>query len=172
MTRRAIYLELAVIGAIVPWIFFFGFFRTEGLAGDFIGSLFVNGAAGSGKSRLVYQAIESMSSASGPLVLAGREVGTGGRAYQAFLEIVHDLLGVGEMEVDGRRARIEEELQRLLPDTPGVVPHLAEFLLAGLRPDDASGFTKDALLSGFANLLRNTAAERPLVLVVDRARQW
>lgn len=53
MTRRAVYLALAVIGAVVPWIFFFGFFRAEGLAGNFLGSLFVNGAAGGAAADLL-----------------------------------------------------------------------------------------------------------------------
>jgi hypothetical protein len=34
------------VGAVVPWIFFIEFFRTAGPGADFIGALFVNGAAG------------------------------------------------------------------------------------------------------------------------------
>jgi len=128
---------------------------------------FVSGPGGAGKSRLVFNFIEEMSSASGPLVLAGRCAGPGGRAYQPFLEVVHDLLGIDEMEIEGRRGRLEEELHRLLPDTPAVVPHLAEFLLAGLNPGEEGGFSQDALLSSFTNILRRTSEERPIVVVVE-----
>ncbi len=44
---KKLYLLLAIIGAIVPYIFFFQFFQTEGLnIPVFISALFVNGAAG------------------------------------------------------------------------------------------------------------------------------
>ena len=44
---KKLYLLLAVIGAIVPYIFFFQFIQTEGLnIPAFISALFVNGAAG------------------------------------------------------------------------------------------------------------------------------
>jgi len=46
MSRSTVYLLLAVSGAVLPWVFFARFFATEGLAGDFIGALFANGAAG------------------------------------------------------------------------------------------------------------------------------
>jgi len=46
MSRSSIYLTLAILGAIVPWIFFARFFSTAGPAADFVGALFVNGAAG------------------------------------------------------------------------------------------------------------------------------
>lgn len=44
---KKLYLSLAVIGAIVPYIFFFRFIQAEGLnISAFISALFVNGAAG------------------------------------------------------------------------------------------------------------------------------
>ncbi len=46
MSRSSLYLLLAVVGAVVPWLFFARFFGAEGLAGDFVGALFANGAAG------------------------------------------------------------------------------------------------------------------------------
>ncbi len=46
MSRSSIYLLLAIVGAIVPWVFFAGFFAEHGLAGQFVPALFVNGAAG------------------------------------------------------------------------------------------------------------------------------
>jgi len=48
---------LAVIGAVVPWFFFFDFFRTEGPGGDFVGSLFVDGAAGGFSADLLISSI-------------------------------------------------------------------------------------------------------------------
>ena len=46
MSRRTVFLTLAVLGAIAPYIFFIQFFSAEGLAGNFVGALFANGAAG------------------------------------------------------------------------------------------------------------------------------
>ncbi len=46
MSRSDLFFFLAVIGAVLPWIFFADFFRAEGLGGSFVGALFVNGAAG------------------------------------------------------------------------------------------------------------------------------
>lgn len=46
MSRRSLYLVLAVAGAALPYAFFLQFFRTQGLGGNFVGALFVNGAAG------------------------------------------------------------------------------------------------------------------------------
>ena len=44
---KKLYLSLAIIGAIVPYIFFFQFIQAEGLnIPAFISALFVNGAAG------------------------------------------------------------------------------------------------------------------------------
>jgi hypothetical protein len=45
-SRGAAFLALAVIGTLVPYAFFAGFFAAEGLAGDFLGAAFANGAAG------------------------------------------------------------------------------------------------------------------------------
>lgn len=45
MSRSTLYLLLAIVGAIAPWFFFAGFFAEHGLAGRFVPSLFVNGAA-------------------------------------------------------------------------------------------------------------------------------
>jgi hypothetical protein len=45
-TRQTLYLILAIAGAVLPWVFFARFFAAEGLAGNFVGALFVNGAAG------------------------------------------------------------------------------------------------------------------------------
>ena len=44
---KMLYLILAVIGAVVPYAFFYGFFRAEGFEFmTFAQALFVNGAAG------------------------------------------------------------------------------------------------------------------------------
>jgi hypothetical protein len=44
---RAVYLLLAVAGAIVPYVFFIGHFQESGLRlGGFVQALFANGAAG------------------------------------------------------------------------------------------------------------------------------
>jgi len=46
MSRSKVFLTLAAIGAVAPYVFFLQFFGTEGLAGNFVGALFVNGASG------------------------------------------------------------------------------------------------------------------------------
>lgn len=44
---KNVYLLLAIVGAVVPYLFFGGFFAANGLdLGSFVGALFVNGAAG------------------------------------------------------------------------------------------------------------------------------
>ncbi len=44
---KKLYLLLAVIGAIIPYFFFFQFFQAEGInISAFVSALFVNGAAG------------------------------------------------------------------------------------------------------------------------------
>jgi len=44
---KKLYLLLAVIGAIVPYFFFFQFFQADGInISAFVSALFVNGAAG------------------------------------------------------------------------------------------------------------------------------
>jgi hypothetical protein len=47
MSRSTLFLGLAAIGAVLPWLFFLQFFEAQGpgFAG-FVGALFVNGAAG------------------------------------------------------------------------------------------------------------------------------
>jgi len=46
MSIATAYLLAAVAGAVVPYVFFVRFFGLEGPGVDFIGALFVNGAAG------------------------------------------------------------------------------------------------------------------------------
>ena len=44
---QTLYLVLAIIGALVPYLFFFQFFSTEGVVlSRFVSALFANGAAG------------------------------------------------------------------------------------------------------------------------------
>ncbi|MFQ5845563.1 MAG: serine/threonine-protein kinase PknK, partial [Planctomycetota bacterium] len=130
-------------------------------------TLFLRGPAGSGKSRLAYAFLEEILTARGPAAIAGRTVGSGGRSYQPFVEALHDLFGVEEMEAETRRADLERPLAELLPDTPGAVSPLADFLLGGLRTEPESGFAKDALVAGVANVLRRSADARPLVVVIE-----
>ena len=44
---KTLYLILAIVGAVVPYVFFFQFFSNEGInLGVFVGALFANPAAG------------------------------------------------------------------------------------------------------------------------------
>ncbi len=45
-SRGTTYLALAVLGTLAPYAFFLRFFAAEGLGPQFLGALFVNGAAG------------------------------------------------------------------------------------------------------------------------------
>ncbi len=52
---KKIYLVLAIVGAIVPYVFFFQFFQAEGLGlAAFVEALFVNGAAGGFSADLLF----------------------------------------------------------------------------------------------------------------------
>jgi len=52
---KRIYLVLAIVGAILPYIFFFQFFQVEGFSIiAFTGALFVNGAAGGFSADLLF----------------------------------------------------------------------------------------------------------------------
>ncbi len=51
---RNLYLALAIAGAVIPYVFFFEFFSTQGTSLlDFIAALFANGAAGGFSADLI-----------------------------------------------------------------------------------------------------------------------
>ena len=55
---RLWYLILAVLGAVVPWIFFAGFFGENGASlGGFLQALFANGAAGGFSADLLISSV-------------------------------------------------------------------------------------------------------------------
>jgi len=121
--------------------------------------LLIGGPGGVGKSRLVFEFVESVTAAGGPRVGAGRCVGRGGRNYHAFIETFRDLL-----DVEGRSAaELEARVRELLPNTPGMVEALAGYL----RGDVTASPEKDALLAAFADLTRSLADESPLILVLE-----
>jgi len=129
--------------------------------------LLLTGPSGVGKSRLLYDFLEQVAAAGGPVIAAGRAVGSGGRSYLPFVEALNDLLDPGEADPALRRARLGERLKTLLADTPGVVPHFVEFLLGGVQTGVEGGFTDDALRAACARILQRTAAERPLILAIE-----
>ncbi|MHC4548874.1 MAG: serine/threonine-protein kinase [Planctomycetota bacterium] len=129
--------------------------------------LFLSGPGGVGKSRLVYDYLESVAGAGGPAVAAGRGAGAGALGYGPFVEALADLLGPGAADRAAQRAALGERLHELLPDTPGVVEPLAEFLHGSLQPGPESGLSRDALFAAVVKMLRAMAAERPLVLVIE-----
>jgi serine/threonine protein kinase/tetratricopeptide (TPR) repeat protein len=122
--------------------------------------LLVSGASGAGKSRLLYDFLEGVVGAGGPLVAAGRGAGAGTAAYGPFVEALCDLLGGGAGD---RAARLRE----LLPDAPGVVQPFGDFLTGSLQPGPDSALSKDALFAAALKVLRALAAERPVVLVIE-----
>jgi tetratricopeptide (TPR) repeat protein len=122
---------------------------------------FVMGGAGIGKSRLLHAFIEEQACAGGPVVIAGRCAGRGGRAFQAFVEAMHDLLNADE-----GHAAVAERLAELL-ESDRLVDAFANFLLGGMQPDSESEFSRDALLSLYAEVLRRTARTQSVIVVVD-----
>jgi serine/threonine protein kinase len=131
------------------------------------GVLLLGGPSGVGKSRLLYDFLERVASSDGPSVAAGRCVGAGGRSYQPFVEALDDLLVPPEATPAERRAALEGRLGPLLADTPGIVPHLVDFLLGGIQLGVEGTSSKDALLASCARILQRLAAERPLILAVE-----
>jgi tetratricopeptide (TPR) repeat protein len=127
----------------------------------------LTGPSGVGKSRLLYDFLEQVAAAGGPVIVAGRAVGSGGRSYQPFLEALNDLLDPGDADPAQRRAHLEQRVRALLADTPGIVPHFVEFLLGGVQPGIESGFTDDALRAACARIVQRVAAERPLILAIE-----
>ena len=127
---------------------------------------FLRGASGVGKSRLLYEFLEELAATGGPRVAAGRAVGQGGRAYQPFVDVAHDLLDIDDDAAIDRRGELEQRLAELLPDRPGVVGPLARFILADLA-EGATPLSPDALLAAFDALLHRAAEERPLVVVLE-----
>ncbi len=127
---------------------------------------FVRGPSGVGKSRVVYEFLEGLNAPGGPCVAAGRAVGKGGRAYQPFVDVAHDLLEIDDEATGDRRGELEERLAAMLPDRPGVVGPLASFILADLS-EGAPPLSQDALLAAFDALLHRAAQERPVVVVLE-----
>jgi len=137
-----------------------------GRIGDGGRVLLVGGASGVGKSRLIYEFLEGIAAAGGPAIAAGRSVGQGGRSYHPFVEAMRDLLGVEGHGEEGTRTALEERLSQLLTSTPGMVEPLAGFLLGDVGAGGES-MAKDALLAAFAEVARQIAREKPLVIVIE-----
>ncbi len=130
--------------------------------------LLVRGPSGAGKSRLLFDFLEGIAGAGGPAIAAGRGTGAGGIAYGPFVEALGDLFGGGDLgRSDGQGRGAANRLKELLPDTPGVVAALAEFLRGGLQPGPESELSKEALFSAAVKILRAVAAERPIVVVIE-----
>jgi len=117
--------------------------------------LLLQGAPGVGKSRLVHDFLEELVAPDGPVLLASRCAASGGGSWQPFRDAFGDLLGGEE--------RTRERLAELLPDLPeATVSRFAQFLL-GADPDAAA----EGIVPAFERLLKNLAAGRPVVLVVE-----
>jgi tetratricopeptide (TPR) repeat protein len=109
--------------------------------------IFLAGARGVGKSRLVHDFLEELLAPDGPIVLAGRCVEQAG-PYHAIVEGLTDYLGDDEAK-----------LATLLPDAASAAPNVARFLAGG---DGAAAFA-----TAFPTLLRNLATGRPVILCVE-----
>jgi tetratricopeptide (TPR) repeat protein len=122
--------------------------------------LLLGGPSGVGKSRLLYDYLESIAGAGGPALGAGRATGAEGAAYGAFVEVLHDLLG-------GTGEELDALLRDLLADTPALVASFAEFVRGRLQPGSETGLSKDALLAASVKVVRALADRQPLVIVFE-----
>lgn len=130
-------------------------------------ALLVGGRSGVGKSRVLYEFLRRIEAEGTALITAGRCVGSEGRAYQPFIEALGDLLLPNEADPEERRAALEKRLRELLPETPGIVTQIADFLLGDIQPGVDGALSRDAIFAACARLVQRAAAERPLILVVE-----
>ena len=131
------------------------------------GTLLLGGHSGVGKSRVLYDFLERVAGGGGASVAAGRCVGSTGRSFQPFVEALSDLLLPLDADPAARRAALVERLAALLPDTPAIVPQLADFLLGGLQSEGEETLSHGTLFAACTRLVQRLAAELPLILVVE-----
>ena len=127
------------------------------------GAILLAGPAGIGKSRMLYEFLESLASADGPAVVAGRCRDPGEATGQPLAEALRDLVSADEDEGPRR-----ERLAELLADTPGAVEPMTEFLEDGRLRE---GFAREALHAACARILVRASAVRPVVVVVEDLHQ-
>ncbi|MDX6548832.1 MAG: hypothetical protein QOG33_2382, partial [Gaiellales bacterium] len=149
----------------------------ERLADGIGGIVSVTGEPGIGKSRLVSEAGQPLRDKL--RVLVGRGLSyTDSFPYWPVRELLRDWLGAGALASEARvRLDLKTALHGVFGDDPEPYPFLAGML--GLRPDaEAAGlreFSGEAISrrSGevVAELLRQLARERPLLVVLDDL-QW
>ncbi len=123
-------------------------------------AIFVGGEPGSGKSRLVAEAVRAMHG-EGAAVLMGASIAEFGIPYQPFVEAFDELFaGTRENSLGPMLPESAPELLRL---TAGVRRHRPEIT----SPPPAEQEYRHELLDAVVDLFRALATARPVVLVVE-----
>jgi class 3 adenylate cyclase len=132
------------------------------------------GDAGLGKSRLLVEA-QAAAEAEGVRWAEGRSVAVGAAGgYQPIRDLLRRWIGVEDGDAENAQNRLTASLQNLALDAAEVAPFLGS--LMGLVPSAASrvrlaGIEGEALLhllrKSLADLIRASAAERPIVIVLE-----
>ncbi len=122
----------------------------------------VSGEPGAGKSRLAEE-LAREATRRGARVLVGRCWEAGGApAYWPWVQALRAYLS--ELDPDALEAQLgagAAEVAQVLPELRGRLPDLPE------RPDRDSDWARFRLFDAVAQLIRNAAGARPLVLILD-----
>ncbi len=122
--------------------------------------LLVEGEAGIGKTRLIDEAATQLRVAhpDAQLLFGSHPIGTASQGANALRAALADFLG---------RADLEVRLERILADTPALVPALAAFLRGDAPPADAEPLHGGGLQAALVAAVASISTNHPTILVLD-----